>query len=61
EDAEEIGCLAEVNRARDIISRGTGADRQLAALEGALGRGESREDAMKQVVDMLIAETVLGL
>ncbi|MFV0367523.1 MAG: carboxylate-amine ligase, partial [Hyphomicrobiaceae bacterium] len=39
EDAEEIGCLAEVNRARDIISRGTGADRQLAALEGALGRG----------------------
>ena len=61
EDANEIGCLAEVKRARDIIARGTGADRQLAALEEAFGRGMSREDAMKAVVDMLITETVSGL
>ena len=61
EDANEIGCLAEVKRARDIIARGTGADRQLTSFEEAFGRGMSREDAMKAVVDMLIAETVSGL
>ncbi len=61
EDANEIGCLAEVKRARDIIARGTGADRQLTSFEEAFGRGMSREDAMKAVVDMLITETVSGL
>ncbi len=61
EDATEIGCIAEVERARQIISGGTGADRQLTVLEEELGRGVPREDAMRTVVDMLIKETVAGL
>ena len=61
EDAAEIGCLDEVQRARQIVAAGTGADRQLDCLEAALGRGESRDKAMQGVVDMLIADTVSGL
>ena len=61
EDAEAIGCLKEVERAREIIMNGTGADRQLAALEQALGRGQERAEALKSVVDLLIKETVADL
>jgi len=61
EDATEIGCLAEIERTRDIVAAGTGADRQLHVLEEQLGRGIDRAQAMKGVVDMLIKETVAGL
>lgn len=61
EDAAEIGCLAQVERARDIVARGTGADHQLSVLEEQLGRGVDRDQAMKSVVDMLINETIAGL
>jgi hypothetical protein len=43
------------------VAGGTGADRQLNTLEAQLGRGVARDEAMKGVVDMLIAETVAGL
>ena len=49
EDAAELGCLAELERARAIVAEGTSADRQLAstgprwsrgrAAGGAAGRG----------------------
>ena len=61
EDAAELGCLVEVERARSIVLNGTGADRQLNLLEEQLGRGVDRDQAMKGVVDMLIKETVAGL
>ncbi len=61
EDAAEIGCLDEIARAREIVARGTGADRQLDVLEEQLGRGADRDQAMKSVVDMLIKETISGL
>lgn len=61
EDAAEIGCLREVERAREIIKMGTGADRQLDTLEAELGHGIARDEAMKRVIDMLIRETVAGL
>ncbi len=61
EDAAEIGCLDEVRRVRNIVAGGTGADRQLNTLEEQLGHGVPRDQAMKSVVDMLIAETVAGL
>lgn len=61
EDAAELGCLAEIERARSIVLNGTGADRQLNLLEEQLGRGVDRDQAMKGVVDMLIKETVAGL
>lgn len=60
EDADALGCSAEVAHAREIAARGTSADRQVATLQAALGRGADRDEAMRSVVDMLIAETVAG-
>ena len=51
EDAEALGCRAEVARARTIVADGTSADRQLAVLQAALAAGASREEALDGVVD----------
>ncbi len=48
-------------RAREIVANGTSADRQLACLREALARGATREEALRAVVDHLIAETSAGL
>jgi len=61
QDARRFGCLAEVTHAREILSRGTSADRQLAAFERALSAGATRDDALAAVVDWLIAETASGV
>ena len=60
EDAERLGCWLEVQLARGIADRGTSAHRQLAVFHGQLAQGASREEALKAVVDRLIAETVAG-
>ena len=60
-DARHFGCLAEVQYAREILSRGTSAHRQLAVFEQALSAGEQRAGALAAVVDWLIAETVGGV
>ncbi|MEM8877914.1 MAG: carboxylate-amine ligase [Pseudomonadota bacterium] len=57
EDAEFFGCVEDLERARDIARHGTSADRQLKLYRDALEDGVSEEDAMKAVVDHLIAET----
>ncbi|MGB5209693.1 MAG: carboxylate-amine ligase [Gammaproteobacteria bacterium] len=57
EDAIELGCLAEVERARDILTRGTSAHRQVAAYQQALAAGASEHEALQAVVDFLVAET----
>jgi carboxylate-amine ligase len=56
-DAEELGCLADVEHARDILDGGTSAHRQLKAYETALAGGASESDAFKAVVDLLIDDT----
>jgi glutamate---cysteine ligase / carboxylate-amine ligase len=61
QDARRFGCLAEVTHAREILSRGTSADRQIAAFERALSAGATRDDALAAVVDWLIAETTSGV
>jgi carboxylate-amine ligase len=58
-DAEMLGCVAEVEHARDIASDGTSARRQVAAYESALAAGASDTDALRAVVDELIADTLL--
>jgi carboxylate-amine ligase len=58
EDAEALGCAAELQHARTIVQRGTSADRQVACFEQLMAQGKSREDALKGVVDHLIGETV---
>jgi carboxylate-amine ligase len=57
EDAEALGCVAELEHARSIVARGTSADRQVAHYTTLLSQGMSPPDALKGVVDQLIAET----
>jgi carboxylate-amine ligase len=61
EDATEMGCLPEVERARDIVASGTSADRQLATYQAAVGDGAGDREALQAVVDGLIEDTRHGL
>ena len=61
EDADALGCTREIENAREIVRRGTSADRQLAVYARAKQDGMGNEDALKAVVDWLIAETQLGV
>ena len=58
EDAEALGCRPEVEHARTIVARGTSADRQLAHLNRLVSEGASHDEALRGVVDHLIAETL---
>ncbi len=60
-DALALDCLPEVEHARQIITRGTSAHRQLAVYRKAVEDGAEKMEALRQVVDMLIEETVAGL
>ncbi len=57
DDAEALGCRPEVEHARTIVARGTSADRQVAHFNRLLSSGVPREEALRGVVDGLIAET----
>lgn len=59
-DADELGCVAEVEHARVIAREGTSAARQVATYEQSLAAGRSDEEALKDVVDELIADTMAG-
>ena len=60
-DARHFGCLGEVSHAREVLSRGTSADRQLAVFDQALSESATRDEALIAVVDWLIAETTVGV
>jgi len=60
-DAEALGCTEEMLHSREIIRRGTSAHRQLARYAESVEAGRSHRDALCDVVDMLIEETVQGL
>jgi carboxylate-amine ligase len=60
EDADALGCSAEVRHARRVVADGTSADRQLSVFDAAITAGASNEAALRAVVDHLIAETVAG-
>lgn len=61
EDAVHFGCEREVEHARDIVRRGTGAHAQLAAWRTARSAGAGDLDALHAVVDLLAGETVRNL
>jgi carboxylate-amine ligase len=61
EDAEALDCVAEVEWAREILKRGTSAHQQLKRYEEALSEGATRHEALVEVVDFLIGETLAGL
>lgn len=60
EDAEALGCQAEVAHATNIAREGTSADRQVAEYERLRTAGASEDEALKGVVDLLIVETLAG-
>lgn len=59
EDAEALGCGAEIEHLREILAGGTSAHRQIRCYEAATALGVSHDDALKAVVDNLISETRL--
>lgn len=60
EDAAEMGAEAEIAHARRIVAEGTSADRQLATFAALRGKNATPQEAIRGVVDQLIAETVEG-
>ncbi len=58
EEAQALGCVAEVERARGILKRGTSAQRQLQVYRAALDAGADKPEALKAVVDWLITESM---
>jgi len=61
EDADALGCRAELERIADIASAGTSATRQRATVAGAEAAGSDHTAAMEAVVDSLIEEFHEGL
>ena len=61
EDAEALGCLGEVEHAREILARGTSAHTQRHVYNAALTAGADPQEALRAVVDWLIEETVHGV
>ena len=57
EDAEALGCWAEVQHAHAIVASGTSANRQIANYNRLVTQGASHEEALKGVVDHLVAES----
>jgi carboxylate-amine ligase len=60
-DAEAFGCVREVEHAREIVRRGTSAQRQLAIHDQARHRGATDREALQAVVEWLRSETAAGL
>ena len=58
QDAEALGCIAEIDHLRTIMERGTSAHRQVETMEAALADGASEQEALEEVVRFLVAETV---
>jgi glutamate---cysteine ligase / carboxylate-amine ligase len=61
EDAEQLGCVREVQYIHTILQRGTSAHRQIRTYEEARAAGASEREALLAVVDFLVRETSAGL
>lgn len=58
EDAQALGCETELAGVRQILTRGTSAHRQKQLYASACAAGATPQEALEQVVDMLVSETV---
>lgn len=58
EDAECLGCLAEVEHAREIVSGGTSAHHQIDVYQKSLADGAEQHEALMAVVDWLAEQTL---
>ena len=57
DDARALGCETELRHALTIIRDGTGADRQVDLYRLRRLEGDSHQEALRQVVDLVLAET----
>ncbi len=60
EDAHALGCDAEIGQILTVIREGSAADRQVDHYRLRLLEGDSDEEALRSVVDLMIAETKHG-
>ncbi len=60
-EAEEIGCVAQLQHVRQIAMVGTSAERQVRSYERARKNGANRREALMEVVDMLAEHTAENL
>ena len=61
DDARALGCEPELRRVLDIIRDGAGADRQIDHFRLRRLEGDTEEEALRSVVDLVIAETREGV
>lgn len=61
DDAKALGCMEEVARTRNILTRGTSAHRQLKCFDLEKADGKNEKECLEAVVDMLIADTAEGV
>ena len=61
EDAQNFGCVDQVEHIRTILERGTSAHQQLAVYDQAVAEGRSNEAALVEIVRFLIKETMAGI
>jgi carboxylate-amine ligase len=61
DEAAGFGCQEEVQGVSRILERGTSADRQLSTYAAAVAAGADHDQALREVVDMLISDTEEGL
>ena len=57
DDARALGCVEEVARTRNILTRGTSAHRQLKCYDLERADGKEEAQCLQAVVDMLISDT----
>ena len=60
-DARALGCEAELRHTLKIIREGSGADRQADLYRLRRLEGDSDEEALRRVVDLVLAETREGV
>ena len=58
EDARALGCEAELRHSLTIISEGAGADRQIDHFRLRRLEGDSIQDALRSVTDVVVRETM---
>ena len=61
EDAQALDCENELRHVLDIIREGAGADRQIDCYRLSLLDGATKEEALRSVVDLTLAETAAGI
>lgn len=61
EDAEALDCVNDIEHAKDIVKNGTGADRQLDLYRLAKLNNKSSHEALCEVIDTVVQETLEGI